>query len=445
MRSLERPDEAALISAATQRWIEAAVDERVQRVLASTKSLSDWVATTCQQGAEASRITAAALHESEEARRHLEADVRRLAEQQERFLDRNRESEYRELKELNDRWNERFTSMELRLKSKESSDQSRDEEFSSIVRDVQSIQLTMQRLESQWEKANSKFNKFGLEVASTSSAASIWEGQCRSAQALLESRLESISKSLSDLESGRNESLERMREEERQHLQFRGDPEAKMRLEKDLKESCEKVFVAVEKRCNDLADQVVDISKAQVELQELTSSLSAVDRRCAAEERGHRQQDVEQRRSVENLQRRMQSMQVALETIAELRQEDRALSEEMKIDHERFRQKLGDKMSSLELGLGESVRLEQRLADIEVFLKNFDQDMQSHVESSIEKRMKVVLQEVKGLTKDAARELREEVREDFHNWVTSWDSGFEDEMPNIERTLRAQLGHLKRR
>ena len=117
MRSLERPDEAALISAATQRWIEAAVDERVQRVLASTKSLSDWVATTCQQGAEASRITAAALHESEEARRHLEADVRRLAEQQERFLDRNRESEYRELKELNDRWNERFTSMELRLKS----------------------------------------------------------------------------------------------------------------------------------------------------------------------------------------------------------------------------------------------------------------------------------------------------------------------------------------
>ena len=138
-------------------------------------------------------------------------------------------------------------------------------------------------------------------------------------------------------------------------------------------------------------------------------------------------------------------MQVALETIAELRQEDRALSEEMKIDHERFRQKLGDKMSSLELGLGESVRLEQRLADIEVFLKNFDQDMQSHVESSIEKRMKVVLQEVKGLTKDAARELREEVREDFHNWVTSWDSGFEDEMPNIERTLRAQLGHLKRR
>lgn len=55
------------------------------QVVASTKSLSDWVATTCQQGAEASRITAAALHESEEARRFLEADVRRLAEQHERL------------------------------------------------------------------------------------------------------------------------------------------------------------------------------------------------------------------------------------------------------------------------------------------------------------------------------------------------------------------------
>ena len=91
---------------ATQRWIEAAVDERIQVVLASTKSLSDWVATTCQQGAEASRITAAALHESEEQRRYLEQDVRRLREQQERFFER-KDNINEEVRKLKEPWKER--------------------------------------------------------------------------------------------------------------------------------------------------------------------------------------------------------------------------------------------------------------------------------------------------------------------------------------------------
>ena len=431
-------DEAAFVSAATQRWIEAAVDERVQRVLASTKSLSDWVATTCQQGAEASRMTAAALHESDEARRYLEADVCRLAEQlDERLSEQKREFRelqklHGELQESNDRWTERFTSLELRLKSKEVTDQSRDEEFSSIVRDVQSIQLAVQRLESQWEKANAKFNKFGLEVASTSSAASIREGQCRSAQASLESRLESLSKSLSDLESRKHESLERLREEQRQmdalvrnHSQSKEDSEAKLRLEKDLKESCEKVFAAVQKRCNGLADQVFELSKSQAEFQE---------------GQGHRQDLKEQRRSLENLQRRMQSMQVALETIAELRQEDHTLSEELKIEHEHFRQKLGDKLNRLETGLQESVRLKSKVEDIEVFLQNLQEDLQSSFQSN----MNELLQEVEGLTKAATRNLRAELKEDFYKWVNSWERGFEHELPNLEKEVKRQLGYFQR-
>lgn len=59
-----------------------------------------------------------------------------------------------------------------------------------------------------------------------------------------------------------------------------------------------------------------------------------MDTRCSTlEER--LEERVEQRRSVENLQRRMQSMQVAMETIAELRHEDHALLEELKLEHER--------------------------------------------------------------------------------------------------------------
>ena len=451
MRSSDRPEDIAL-AAATQRWIEAAVDERVQLVLASIKSLSDWVATTCQQGAEASRITAAALHESEEARRYLEADVRRLAEQQERFerfFERRENSdELRKLKDLKDLYTEqqeRFSALELRLRSKEVSDTSRDEEFSSIVRDVQSLQLAMQRLESQWEKANVKFNKVGLEVASTSSAASIWEGQCRSAQALLESRLEALSKSLSDIELGRNEGLERLREEQRlvenqarNHLLARQESETKAKLEK---ESCERIFAAVEKRCNELAEQILEISKSQVEMQDFASSLSAVDSRCSAleEREGQRGREdhVEHRRSLENLQRRMQSMQVALETIAEMRHEDHALFEELKLDHERFRQKLGDKMNSLELlqlGLQESLKLVGKVEDIDNLVQNLQEDMI---------RFKT---DVTGLTKDAAREVKHEIQDDLRNWVKSWDRGFQHEMPNIEKELKQQLsGYLKER
>lgn len=151
---------------------------------------------------------------------------------------------------------ERLGALELRIRSKEVSDTSRDDEFSSIVGDVQSLQLAMQRLESQWEKANVKFNKVGLEVASTNSAASIWEGQCRSAQALLESRLEALSKSLSDIELGRSEGLEKLRE--------RKDQLAQSEALAAEKESSERLFAAVEKRCNDLAEQIVLLSKSQV-------------------------------------------------------------------------------------------------------------------------------------------------------------------------------------
>lgn len=303
----------------------------------------------------------------------------------------------------------------------------------------------MQRLESQWEKANVKFNKVGLEVASTSSAASIWEGQCRSAQALLESRLEALSKSLSDIELGRNEGLERLREEQRlvenqarNHLLARQESETKAKLEK---ESCERIFAAVEKRCNELAEQILEISKSQVEMQDFASSLSAVDSRCSAleEREGQRGREdhVEHRRSLENLQRRMQSMQVALETITEMRHEDHALFEELKLDHERFRQKLGDKMNSLELlqlGLQESLKLVGKVEDIDNLVQNLQEDMI---------RFKT---DVTGLTKDAAREVKHEIQDDFRNWVKSWDRGFQHEMPNIEKELKQQLsGYLKER
>ena len=422
MRALERPD--PVLASATQRWIEAAVDERVRKVIASTQSLSDWVATTCQQGAEASRITAAALHESEEARRHLQADVRRLAEQQERFFERSHNVDVREvqkLKEMYSEQQERFSALELRLRSKEVSDTSRDEEFSSMVRDVQSLQLAMQRLESQWEKANVKFNKVGLEVASTTSAASIWEGQCRSAQAHLESRLEALSKSLSDMEVVRNEGLERfdLENQARNQILAKQESDAKAKLEK---ESFERIFAAVEKRCNDLAEQIVEISKSQADLQELTTSAQPRD------------EYAENRRSVENLQRRMQSMQVALETIAELRQEDHALCEELKLEHQRFRQKLGYKVNNLELGLGESLKLVEKMEDMEVFAQNLQEDMLQY------------MKEVKRLTKDAAREVKDEIQGDFRSWVKSWDRGFQHEMPNIERELKQQLsGYLKER
>ena len=130
-------------------------------------------------------------------------------------------------------------------------------------------------------------------------------------------------------------------------------------------------------------------------------------------------------------------MQVALETIAEMRHEDHALFEELKLDHERFRQKLGDKMNSLELlqlGLQESLKLVGKVEDIDNLVQNLQEDMI---------RFKT---DVTGLTKDAAREVKHEIQDDFRNWVKSWDRGFQHEMPNIEKELKQQLsGYLKER
>ena len=358
MRSERTSEAAALTSAATQRWIEAAVEERVQKALTSTKQLSDWVATTCQQGVEASRLTAVAVHESEEARRVLESNVRRLREDLEGLRSKVVRGEGGV---------ERLGSLELRLKAKEVSDQARDEEVSGLAKEVQALHMSVQRLELQWEKANGKFNKLGIEVASCTTQGN----ECLSAQAVLESRVEAVSQSLSDLDSEKDRQLERLGGQE-----FRAELDA----------------------LKDWRSQL-DVERAKWS-------------QC---------HDTEQRRSVENLQRRMQSMQVALETMAQLRQEDRAALEELK----GFRYEVVEKMNDFQTALEESVRSEERRTEeLEIYFKDLPR-------------------QVKLWTKEASRELREKLHEDFQAWVKDWEHSFRHELPRMERELKKQLWALK--
>eukprot|EP00930_Biecheleria_cincta_P054741 TRINITY_DN4112_c0_g1_i13.p1 TRINITY_DN4112_c0_g1~~TRINITY_DN4112_c0_g1_i13.p1 ORF type:complete len:593 (-),score=162.02 TRINITY_DN4112_c0_g1_i13:262-2040(-) len=79
----------ALMTPALRAWVEALVDSRVQQVLPASgedMSMSSWMVRTCHQGAEASALTAAALHQTEDSTRQLKAEVQSLAEAQERLL-----------------------------------------------------------------------------------------------------------------------------------------------------------------------------------------------------------------------------------------------------------------------------------------------------------------------------------------------------------------------
>ena len=274
-----------------------------------------------------SEWTSQRWQESEEARRLLESEVRRL---------------------------------ELRWKAKEGSDQARDEEVSGLVKEVQALHISVQRMESQWEKANGRFNKLGVELASCSSKAL----ECLSGQSLLESRLDAVSKCVNELESEQESKLERL-----------GGQEFRVEL---------------------------DALKAE-------------------REKWSQWHDNEQRRSVENLQRRMQSMQVALETMAELRQEDRKALEELK----RFRYELVEKMNDFQMALEESQCSFDKLGDLELYLKD------------------VALETVKMWTKEASRELRERLHVDFQAWVKDWERSFQHELPQMERQLKKQLWALK--
>lgn len=106
----------------------------------------------------------------------------------------------------------------------------------------------------------------------------------------------------------------------------------------------------------------------------------------------------------------------------------------------RFRQRLGDKMNSLELlqlGLSESLRLVEKVDDIDALVQHLQEDMLKQNRH---------LDVVKGLTKEAAREVKEEIQDEFQNWVKSWTGGFQHEMPNIEKELKSQIsGYLNQR
>ncbi|CAJ1384824.1 unnamed protein product [Effrenium voratum] len=371
------------------------VGRRVQKILASTKSLSDWVATTCHQGVEASRITAAALVEADEARRRLELEVRRLAEQQELLL----ESEARHQQRLR----------ELKARVEKAERQAAEESL-TCSRDLQSLQMGLQRCESQWEEAHLKFDKLGLEVASTSSAGSIWEGQARSAQTALQGRVESLALALEELQSDR--SLERRvqlleSEMARRETSWNLALENKAaKVEKDSRD-----FDALERRTSSaLAERAEEAHVVQAEVQSLRRSLGRFEDE--------------------------------LESLRKLRQGEQSFCQSLTLEQERLRQAMSEKLRSLEMGLQESAQqnLAERLefveekvrrgvtsAEMETFLRSVKSDTAGYIH------------EARGLIREAAKEVKQDLQSDFLRWVESWDGGFKRELPNIEKELMGSL------
>jgi len=487
-----------LMTPALRAWVEALVDSRVQQVLPAAGedlSMTSWMARTCHQGAEASALTAAALHQTEDSTRQLKAEVQSLAEAQEQLLrivdgltgDAEQQSSSTQWVRI-----EQLSNIQRVISSVDELQKAMGQEGEGVLSQVRQTTASLEELRRRQSEDSEKLRaelsdakrlqseaghlqrNFGEELCAATAAvaelrreilasqraqqradeaARLEEGQLRDGQHHLREQLEQLKAVRGSREQALEGSLASMRdqcEEARGHIASQESRERQfLSLDKRLTHLEENLEAAHERHrsTSDLYELQVKSSKEFLDQQQETFERRQLHLEGQTQELINREVDdqlqrwrKEQQLALKQFQGRVEEGLLASEELSRTRAEsckEEVLKMEQRLHAvEQLSENSDAKCSSL------AQNLENRLVACEAAADGAvtTEELEAFAQQLGEQLASAVRASRDSQQKRLVHQLNEQVALQFQRLVESWDGTFREQLGSFEQQLVQNLG-----